>query len=51
MLVSDFNYPLPEVVQGLRESSYAYLAAVANDWNRVLGIESAYPATLPEYLK
>jgi uncharacterized protein len=46
-----FNYPLPEVVQHLRESSYPQLSAVANEWNRALGIAADFPRSLPEYLK
>jgi uncharacterized protein len=46
-----FSYPLPEIVQQLRESSYPHLAPVANEWNRALGIAVEYPASLPEYMK
>ncbi|GAA4335203.1 hypothetical protein GCM10023149_43070 [Mucilaginibacter gynuensis] len=34
-----FNYPLPAIVQQLRESIYPLLAPVANKWMQVLGID------------
>ncbi|HXW89327.1 MAG TPA: 2OG-Fe(II) oxygenase [Terriglobales bacterium] len=39
-----FQYPLPRIVHQLREHSYAYLAPVANEWNRVLGLRDVFPA-------
>jgi uncharacterized protein len=45
-----FNYPLPAAHQTLRETLYPYLATVANDWQKVMGIESTFPATLAEML-
>ena len=38
-----FDYPLPLVVQELREHSYAFLAPLANEWNRALGMEGNFP--------
>ena len=38
-----FDYPLPAVVQELREQSYPYLAPVANEWNQVLGVQNVFP--------
>jgi hypothetical protein len=38
-----FNYPLPPIVQDLREHSYPYLAPVANEWEKVLGISDSFP--------
>jgi uncharacterized protein len=46
-----FKYPLPEIVQELRECSYPHLAPVASEWNKALGIANAYPVSLPAYLK
>jgi len=40
-----FAYPLPGIVQTLREALYPPLAALANDWSRRLGLEAAWPAT------
>jgi uncharacterized protein len=46
-----FAYPLPRLVADLRESLYARLAAVANDWESKLGGKSHYPATHQEFIK
>jgi hypothetical protein len=45
-----FDYPLPEVVQELREGFYPPLAEVANRWASKLGTEGSFPATLKEFL-
>jgi len=45
-----FAYPLPPVVQRLRESLYAELAPVANRWREQLGLEPDFPAELAKYL-
>jgi uncharacterized protein len=39
-----FAYPLPQLVHQLREHSYPYLAPIANQWNRALGIRDVFPA-------
>jgi len=46
-----FAYPLPPIVQQLRESAYRWLATLANDWHKALGIPASFPATLAEFLK
>jgi hypothetical protein len=46
-----FAYPLPELITELRESLYARLAAVANDWESKLGSKSHYPNTHQEFIK
>jgi hypothetical protein len=46
-----FNYPLPPLIQQLRESVYPKLAPVANGWMRVLGKPLQYPGELPELLE
>ncbi len=38
-----FNYPLPEIVQHLREQSYSYLAPVAKEWSEALGMSAVFP--------
>jgi hypothetical protein len=38
-----YRYPLPSIVQSLRESFYPSLASVANRWNEVLGIPTTFP--------
>jgi hypothetical protein len=45
-----FSYPLPAMVQELRESLYPRLTAVANHWNDLLRMEARYPKDHAEYL-
>jgi hypothetical protein len=46
-----FNYPLPDVIQQLRENIYPHLAPMANNWMRVLNIDKQFPGTLSELLE
>ena len=43
-----YNYPLPGIVQQLREGVYPHIAPVANNWMKALGIEKTFPGTLHE---
>ena len=43
-------YPLPAIIQELRESFYPPLVPVANEWMQRLGIDVRYPAALKEFL-
>jgi len=45
-----FAYPLPALVQTLREATYPRLAPIANRWNERMGIEVAYPADHAAFL-
>jgi uncharacterized protein len=45
-----FNYPLPAAHQILRETLYPHLATIANDWQRAMGFENSFPATLIDML-
>ena len=45
-----FKYPLPEVIQKLRERFYPYLVPVANGWMSSLGKEIRYPPNLGAFL-
>jgi len=45
-----FAYPLPAVLQALREEVYRQLAPIANRWNAQMCIATQYPATLAEFL-
>jgi len=45
-----FNYPLPVLVEELREYSYPYLVPVANEWNRALGMVESFPTEHAEFL-
>lgn len=45
-----FNYPLPDLLQSLRQHLYPYLAPVANTWMEMLKLPSAFPTTHQELL-
>lgn len=44
-----FRYPLPDVVQTLREGLYPHLAPLANDWQQRLGLPMRFPARHDDY--
>ncbi|BAU55975.1 hypothetical protein MgSA37_04167 [Mucilaginibacter gotjawali] len=46
-----FQYPLPALVQQLRECVYPKLAPIANNWMRVLNIDKQFPGSLSELLE
>lgn len=43
-----FRYPLPELLQSIRETVYPQLASIANSWMKVLNIDKFFPETLKE---
>jgi len=45
-----FDYPLPRIVQKLRESIYPNLVPIANQWMKALKIDFVYPNSLQELL-
>ncbi|WP_202758720.1 2OG-Fe(II) oxygenase [Delftia acidovorans] len=45
-----FDYPLPPLLQRLREQLYLRLAPVANLWNQRMGLEVRYPDRLQDFL-
>lgn len=45
-----FDYPLPERVAALRTSLYRELVPTANRWNTGLGVDTAYPSELADYV-
>lgn len=46
-----FDYPLPEIIQTLRESIYPKLVPITNLWMKVLKIDKQFPKTLKELLQ
>jgi hypothetical protein len=44
-----FNYPLPAIIQTLREDIYPHIAPIANNWMRVLNIDVRYPAGFEDF--
>jgi hypothetical protein len=44
------TYPLPPVVDDLRQALYPQLAPLANAWHERLGIETRFPPSLAAYL-
>ena len=45
-----FDYPLPELVAGLRGAVYPRLAPIANRWNASMELPARYPATHAEFI-
>lgn len=43
-----FQYPLPALINSIRETVYPYIAPVANKWMEVLNIGKRFPASHPE---
>lgn len=43
-----FNYPLPGLIQMIRETVYPQLAPIANSWMKVLNIDKEFPVTFSE---
>src|SRR5262245_20008960 len=46
-----FNYPLPDIVSGLRSSVYPHLVPTANRWNEAMRIDVRYPEQLADYVE
>lgn len=43
-----FNYPLPKIIQTLRETIYPKLSPIANLWMKMLNIDKVFPETFEE---
>jgi len=46
-----FNYPLPEIVAGLRTAIYPRLVPIANRWNQAMNIAVRYPEKHAAFIK
>lgn len=46
-----FRYPLPDIVQQLRESLYPLLVPLANHWNACMGLEVRYPGEHADFIQ
>ena len=43
-----FKYPLPDLIQTIRENVYRRLALIANEWMKMLNIDKQFPGTFEE---
>ncbi len=43
-----FDYPLPDIIQTLRENLYLKLAPIVNMWMMMLTLEKKFPATFKD---
>ncbi len=46
-----FNYPLPDLIQQLRQNIYPHLAPVANNWIKTLNIDKQFPLSHTELIE
>jgi uncharacterized protein len=46
-----FDYPLPAIVQDLREHSYPNLVPLANEWHKAMGMPEVYPERHSSFLE
>ena len=46
-----FRYPLPEIVEKLREHGYRATVGMANQWNESLGINYRFPSMHAEFIE
>ena len=46
-----FRYPLPEVVEQLRQALYPALVPLANRWNECMGLEVRYPDQHADFIQ
>src|SRR6478609_8439752 len=45
-----FSYPLPGLIQELRERFYNPLSTIANEWSTLLELGITYPKTLSDFI-
>jgi hypothetical protein len=46
-----FDYPLPDIVGGLRKAIYPQLVPIANRWNTAMGIDIRFPQTHAQFIE
>ncbi len=46
-----YSYPLPDIIQSLRDSLYPRLSSIANEWNRALRNPHSYPLEHREFIQ
>ncbi|HWW96283.1 MAG TPA: 2OG-Fe(II) oxygenase [Edaphobacter sp.] len=46
-----FRYPLPDIVEGLRNALYPRLAPIANRWNMAMGVNVRYPERHADFIR
>lgn len=46
-----FEYPLPDIVAGLRAAVYPRLAPIANRWSAAMGVDVRYPDEHAEFIE
>ena len=46
-----FNYPLPDLLGGLRTAVYPHLVPIANHWNEAMGIDARYPEKHADFIE
>ncbi|WGM38508.1 2OG-Fe(II) oxygenase [Caulobacter sp. NIBR1757] len=46
-----FSYPLPPLVQGLRERMWPHLAPIANRWHEAMGMAARFPEAHAEFIE
>jgi hypothetical protein len=46
-----FNYPLPDIVAGLRHAIYPRVVSIANRWNALMGIDLQFPGKHSQFIE
>jgi len=46
-----FNYPLPDLLGGLRTAVYPHLVPIANHWNEAMRIDARYPEKHADFIE
>jgi uncharacterized protein len=46
-----FNYPLPPIIEALRDSAYPHLVPIANRWNETMRIPARFPPRHADFIR